>query len=193
MQAVSMIAMIAITAMMLISGCEKRELSADADNGPGTDGGSAAAQAPEAGIADAAQESDDEGNEGIMTGIVGNVVMHPKCSSASISLLDMNDAKELCLNEDTLNIGIINDGETALMGVDIHIRGDKTEDIVTRVREGITMGGISRYAAIYDEGRYGRIEQVRIVPVIKINSGEEAQCPEKSIIDNSIDECQGAS
>lgn len=134
-------------------------------------------------------EDTKEKEDGIISNIVGRIVMHSDCKEVSISLLEIEGRKELCMYKNTLTIGLLNDGNKPLRGIDLLIEGEKSGEISTKIRSGIGIGSASRQIVRYNTETYGEIEKVTIIPVIMTDDGEAA-CDEGSIKEKGIMECR---
>ena len=140
------------------------------------------------GTAKAETQEKEQGKKGIISSIVGKVVMAPECREVSISLLEISGKKELCISKNTLNIGIINDGEIALKGIDLYTDSKIAGELVTQIRSGVGVGSTARQYARYNEENLGKLKRVVIVPVIIVD-GEETSCDEKAISEDIIEVC----
>lgn len=176
-----------IAAVILISGCAIVGINEDAKDGvSGSTVKDISGEAAER-TAEETQEKEEK-KEGFISGIVGRVVMHSDCKEVSLNLLEVDGEKELCLYKNTLSIGVLNDGEKPLSGIKLYIESEKSGEIETMVRSAISPGSAARHIVRYDTEKYGELEKVKIIPVIKAD-GKDIVCDEAGIKGIGLTSC----
>lgn len=169
-------------ALIAISGCTVTKVG---DEGANEISGSTAKNVAEGITTDIG--SAGVGKEGgLISGAVSKVVKQAECLGASIKIVETGGRKELCFYGNTISIAYENNGDKAISYVDLYVKGEKSE-VSTRLA-GIPEGAIARQMVIYSEGRYGKLEEVRIVPILKAN-GNEVACFEKTAESSEIGAC----
>lgn len=174
-----------ILAVMILTSC--KSISAEEKAKSDSSAKKLAENIGEKAVDEAVSSSKSTGS-GIISNIIGKTVMNPECKKASLSIIKISGKKELCIYKDTINLGVINDGEIALAGIDLYVKGEKSNEVAVRIREGIGTGSASRQFIMYDSEKYGELEQIRAVPVIKVD-GEESVCSEKGLEEEDIEAC----
>lgn len=169
-------------ALIAISGCTVTKVG---DEGANDISGSTAKNVAE----DIARDigSADSGKEGgIISGAVSKVVKQAECLGASIKIVETGGRKEICFYGNTINIAYENNGDKPISYVDLYVKGEKSE-VSTRLA-GISEGAIVRQMVIYSESKYGKLEELRILPILNAN-GNEVACFEKTAEASEIGIC----
>lgn len=123
----------------------------------------------------------------IITNAVRNVVRDVDCIGVEIDLIEIGGKKEPCVYKNTITLQLINEGEKGISGVNLHIKGDKSDEIVVRL-EGLSVGSASNNIVRYDEERYGSLEELEIAPIIVVDD-KEGICSGKTIKYDGVGSC----
>ena len=111
----------------------------------------------------------------------------PLCQESSLNIVKISGIPKICTNLYEIEMLVENNGNGNILGLKAVIIGNNNIES-SEINVNIPVGEVVKVNLPYDSQKNGKIEKVKLIPNVKIDSSKKL-CPKEAFEIESISEC----